>query len=132
TYCNGRKLVTAFRAGPTAGLTQTLDRSKHTGRERMRYSSGPLSQNININNGQDRFTDPNTTSSHGTSQLSIPNVPREVHTLNDAILEAATALAKTKTGRRRIVYVISDGTEYGSKAKFCEVVKLQYTTKIAV
>jgi VWFA-related protein len=100
--------------------------------EPMMYSSGPLSQNININGGQDRYTDPNTNSSHGTSQLAIPNVPKEVHTLNDAILEAATALAKTAPGRRRIVYVISDGKEYGSKAKFSEVIKYLNTNKIAV
>jgi len=132
TYNNGPKMVTAFTAGPSARLTQALERSKQTGREPMMYSSGPLSQNININGGQDRYTDPNTNSSHGTSQLSIPNVPKEVHTLNDAILEAATALAKTKPGRRRIVYVISNGNEYGSKAKFSEVVKYLNQNKIAV
>jgi VWFA-related protein len=132
TYNNGPKMVTAFTAGPSARLTQALDRSKQTGREPMMYSSGPLSQNININNGQDRYTDPNTNSSHGTSQLAIPNVPRDVHTLNDAILEAATALAKTAPGRRRIVYVISDGKEYGSKAKYSEVVKYLNTNKIGV
>jgi VWFA-related protein len=132
TYNNGPKMVTAFTAGPSARLTQALERSKQTGREPMMYSSGPLSQNININNGQDRYTDPNTNSSHGTSQLSIPNVPRDVHTLNDAILEAATALAKTKPGRRRIVYVISNGNEYGSKAKYSEVVKYLNQNKIAV
>ena len=132
TYNNGPKEVTAFTAGPSARLTQALERSKQVGREPMMYSSGPLSQNININNGQDRYTDPNTNSSHGTSQLSIPNVPRDVHTLNDAILEAATALARTAPGRRRIVYVISDGKEYGSKAKYSEVVKYLNTNKIAV
>jgi VWFA-related protein len=132
TYNNGPKLVTAFTAGPSARLTQALERSKQTGREPMMYSSGPLSQNININNGQDRYTDPNTNSSHGTSQLAIPNVPKEVHTLNDAILEAGTALAKTAPGRRRIVYVISDGREYGSKAKFTEVCKYLNQNKIGV
>jgi VWFA-related protein len=132
TYNNGPKMVTAFTAGPSARLTQALERSKQTGREPMMYSSGPLSQNININGGQDRYTDPNTNSSHGTSQLAIPNVPKEVHTLNDAILEAATALAKTAPGRRRIVYVISDGREYGSKAKFTEVCKYLNQNKISV
>jgi len=132
TYNNGPKMVTAFTAGPSARLTQALDRSKQTGREPMMYSSGPLSQNISINGGQDRYTDPNTNPSHGTSQLGIPNVPRDVHTLNDAILEAATALAKTAPGRRRLVYVISDGREYGSKAKYSEVVKYLNTNKIAV
>jgi VWFA-related protein len=132
TYNNGPKMVTAFTAGPSARLTQALERSKQTGREPMMYSSGPLSQNISINGGQDRYTDPNTNPSHGTSQLAIPNVPKEVHTLHDAVLEAATALAKTAPGRRRIVYVISDGREYGSKAKFSEVVKYLNQNKIAV
>jgi VWFA-related protein len=132
TYNNGPQMVTAFTAGPSARLTQALERSKQTGREPVFYDSGPLSQNISINGGQDRYTDPNTNPSHGTSQLAIPNVPKEVHTLNDAILEAATALAKTAPGRRRIVYVISDGREYGSKAKFSEVVKYLNTNKIGV
>ena len=40
----------------------------------------------------------------------------EVHTLNDAILAAVQALSKTPSGRRRVIYVISDGKEYGSTA----------------
>jgi VWFA-related protein len=132
TYNNGPKQVTAFSAGPSALVAEGLRRSQSPGREPMMYSSGPLSQNININGGQDRYTDPNTNSSHGTSQLSMPNVPKEVHTLNDAILKAATELAKTGPGRRRIVYVISDGKEAGSVAKFSEVVKYLNTNKIAV
>lgn len=132
TYSNGPKLVTNFSAGPSPLVAEGLRRSKTSGREPMMYSSGPLSQNINVNGGADRFTDPNTNPSHGTSQLSMPNVPKEVHTLNDAVLAAATALAKTGPGRRRIVYIISDGKEYGSKAKFSEVVTYLNTNKIAV
>jgi VWFA-related protein len=131
-YNNGPRMVTPFSAAPSALVAEGLRRSKATGREPMMYSSGPLSQNINLNGGADRYTDPNTNPSHGTSQLSIPNVPRDVHTLNDAILAAATALAKTAPGRRRIVYVVSDGKEYGSTAKFSEVVKFLNTNKIAV
>jgi VWFA-related protein len=96
------------------------------------YSSGPLSQNIMINDRADQFTDPNTNSSHGTSHLNVPNVPKEVHTLNDAILAAAVSTTKAGQGRRRIVYVISDGKEYGSTAKFKDVVKYLQTNKIAV
>jgi VWFA-related protein len=125
-------MVTNFSAAPSALVAEGLRRSESTGREPIYYNTGPLSQNIVLNGGQDRYTDPNTNSSHGTSQLSVPNVPREVHTLNDAILRAATALSKTAPGRRRIVYVISDGKEYGSKAKFSEVVKYLNTNKIAV
>jgi VWFA-related protein len=132
TYNNGPKTVTQFTGAQSARLTQALEISKSTGREPIYYSTGPLSQNININNGQDSHTDPNTNSSHGTSILGIQNVPREAHTLNDAILAAGVALSKTATGRRRIVYVISDGKEYGSTAKFAQVVKYLNTNKIAV
>jgi VWFA-related protein len=132
TYNNGPKMVTGLTAGPSARLTQALDRSKSTGREMVYYSSGPMSQNISINNGADAYVDPNTNNSHGGSILGIQNVPRPVHTLNDAILAAATSLAKVPANRRRIVYVISNGNEYGSVAKFNEVVKYLNTNKIAV
>jgi VWFA-related protein len=132
TYNNGPRMQTDFTGAQSARLTAVLERSKVTGREPMMYSSGPLSQNININGGQDSHTDPNTNSSHGTSILGIQNVPRDVHTLNDAILAAATSLAKTANGRRRIIYVISDGREYGSTAKFSQVVKFLNTNKISV
>jgi VWFA-related protein len=132
TYNNGPRMVTDFTAGPSARLTQALERSKTTGREAAYIPGGGLSQNININNGAESYIDPNTNATHGRSQLGIQNPPREVHTLNDAILAAATALAKTAPGRRRVVYVISDGREYGSTAKFSQVVKYLNTNKIAV
>jgi len=133
TYNNGPKMQTDFTGAQSARLEAVLERSKVTGREPIYYdTTGPLGQNININGGQDSHTDPNTNATHGTSILGIQNVPRDVHTLNDAILAAATALAKTKTGRRRIIYVISDGREYGSTAKFSQVVKYLNTNKIAV
>jgi VWFA-related protein len=133
TYNNGPKMQTDFTGAQSARLSAVLERSKTTGREPIYYdTSGPLGQNININGGQDSHTDPNTNATHGTSILGIQNVPRDVHTLNDAILAAATSLSKTKTGRRRIIYVISDGREYGSTAKFSQVVKYLNTNKIAV
>ncbi len=132
TYNNGPRMVTDFTAGPSARLTQALDRSKTTGREMTYYSTGPLSQNISKNDGSESYIDPNTNSSHGGSILGIQNPPRDVHTLNDAILAAATSLSRTATGRRRIIYVISDGKEYGSTAKFSQVVKYLNTNKIAV
>jgi VWFA-related protein len=132
TYNNGPRMVTDFTAGPSARLTQALDRSKTTGREMTYYSTGPLGQNISKNNGSESYIDPNTNSSHGGSILGIQNPPRDVHTLNDAILAAATSLAKTAPGRRRIIFVISDGKEYGSTAKFSQVVKYLNTNKIAV
>ena len=125
-------MVTGLTAGPSARLTQALDRSKTGGREVQYIPGGGLGQNIYTNDGADHYIDPNTNSTHGRSQLGINNPTREVHTLNDAILEAGKALSKTKPGRRRLIYVISNGNEYGSTAKYSEVVKYLNTNKIAV
>ncbi|MDQ2833825.1 MAG: VWA domain-containing protein [Acidobacteriota bacterium] len=133
TYNNGPRMQTDFTGAQSARLTAVLDRSKTTGRDPVYYdTSGPLGQNISINGGADSHTDPNTNATHGTSILGIQNVPRDVHTLNDAILAAATSLSKTAKGRRRIVYVISDGREYGSQAKFSQVVKYLNTNKVSI
>jgi len=132
TYNNGPKQVTNFSAGQSALVAEGLRRSQTTGREPMMYSSGPLSQNIEFNGGADSYLYPNVNPSHGTSQLNTPNVPKEVHTLNDAILAAGKALSRTKPGRRRVIYVISDGKEYGSTAKFNDVVRYLNANKIAV
>ncbi len=132
TYNNGPRMVTAFTAAPSARLTQALERSKTGGREMSYIPGGGLNQNIDVNNGAQNYIDPNTNQTHGRSIVGIQNPPREVHTLNDAILAAATSLSKTPTGRRRLVYVISDGKEYGSKAKLSEVIKYLNQNKIAV
>lgn len=133
TYNNGPKMQTDFTAAQSARLSAVIERSKGTGREAMYYAPGEaLSQNININNGAQAYIDPNTNSRHGTSMSNTTNVPRESHTLNDAIFEAAKATAKAGKGRRRIVYVISDGKEYGSKIKYKDVVHYLQTNNIAV
>ena len=59
-------------------------------------------------------------------------IPKEIHTLNDAILAAAKELSKQPKGRRRIIYVISDGKENVSKATIKEVLRYLETNKIAV
>jgi VWFA-related protein len=132
TYNNGPKMVTGLTAGPSARLTQALERSKTGGREMAYIPGGGLSQNIDYNNGADNYLMPNVNPTHGTSQVTMQNLPREPHTLNDAILAAATALTKVGPDRRRVVYVISDGKEYGSVAKLNEVIKYLNTNKIAV
>jgi len=133
TYNNGPRMRTDFTAGQSPRLNFVLDQARTTGREgAMAYTSGPLSQNININGGAQSYIDPNTNSSHGRSMSNTQNAPREVHTLNDAILAAATSLKKAGPERRRVIFVISDGKEYGSVAKYKDVVKFLQANKIAV
>jgi VWFA-related protein len=133
TYNNGPKMQTDFTAAQGARLGAVLERSKGTGREPLMPLGGPLSQNINVNNGAQSYINPNSGPSHGTQPFDTTmNAPKEVHTLNDAILMAATSLSKAAKGRRRIIYVISDGKEYGSTAKRKDVVKYLQTNKISV
>ncbi len=133
TYNNGPRMRTDFTAAQSARLSAVLEQSKSVGREPMFYDAGSaLGSNINLNNNAQMNTMPLTNPGHGTTQSGIINVPRDVHTLNDAILEAAKTLTHAGKGRRRIIYVISDGKEYGSTAKTKEVIRYLQTNKIAV
>jgi len=131
TYNNGAKMQTDFTKGDSPRLATVVERAKTTGREPIYYSSGPMARGIDINGGANDHTNPLTSGGPGSPQ-GVQQVQREAHTLNDAILEAAKATTRAGKGRRRIVYVISDGKEYGSKAKTKDVIKYLQTNKIAV
>jgi VWFA-related protein len=61
------------------------------------------------------------------------NTPeREAHVLNDAILQAAVDLGKRPHDRRKVIFVISDGRELGSKASYRDVLKVLETRDIQV
>jgi VWFA-related protein len=128
TYNNGVTKQTAFTAAQSARLGAILERSKGAGREPLMGMTGPLSHGSVINNMPiDGVADPG----HAPGSLQL-TPPREFHTLNDAILAAAQEAAKASPDRRRIVYVISDGKEYGSKASQKEVIKYLLTNNVTV
>jgi VWFA-related protein len=52
--------------------------------------------------------------------------------LNDAILTAAQNLAHRPRQNRKIIFVISDGQELGSRASYAQVLKVLLTDEIAV
>ncbi len=58
--------------------------------------------------------------------------PREAHVLNDAILRAALDLSKRDRTRRKVIFVISDGRELGSKASYGDVLRVLETHGIQV
>ena len=129
-YNNGPNMVTDFTGAQSARLTQAVDDSKGSGRDPLLAGSlsGPMAQTTVINN---QNFDPNTASQRGSSGIVL-NPPREVHTLNDAIMAAAKALSNRPSERRRVIYVISDGKEYGSKAKTKDVITYLQTNQIEV
>jgi VWFA-related protein len=94
-------------------------------------TDGPLAGGCNIHyNGN--CADPNIQKGGSAGGSTFMSLPKEIHTLNDAILAAAKELSTRPKGRRRIIYVISDGKESGSKAKFNEVRDYLLTNKTAV
>jgi len=69
----------------------------------------------------------------GGPTIQPVNTPdREYHVLNDAILEAATDLSKRDRTRRKIIFVISDGRDLGSKTSYKDVLKVLQTRDIQV
>ena len=66
----------------------------------------------------------------GTNPVLTP--AKESHVLNDAILMAAQDLSHRPRENRKIIFVISDGQEFGSRASYAQVLKVLLTDEIAV
>ena len=129
TYNNGVKLQTTFTAAQGPRLGMALRNSKGEGREPLMGWGGPLSQTTTKNNMQ---VDPNTAPVRNQQSMN-PQIPKEYHLLYDAMFTAAQALTRTDTKSfRRVLYVISDGKEYGSKVKEKELIRYLQTNKISV
>lgn len=130
TYSNGPEKQTDYTAAQGNRLPQVLARAQTHGRDMgVPVNSGPLAINGPVINGQS--ADPNL-SRGGASAGGFITVPREIHTLNDAMLAAAQSLSARPKDRRRVIFVISDGKEYGSKATVKQVITYLNTNKIQV
>jgi VWFA-related protein len=128
TYNNGVKMQTEFTAAQSPRLGAVLEYSKAKGNDFVPIGGGPLAHNITKNGYE---LDPNTSPNRGpTGGFDAPQ--REFHTLLDAILEAAQQTTHAGRERRRIVYVISDGKEYGSKAREKDVIKYLQANNVEV
>jgi VWFA-related protein len=133
SYNNGAQNRSGgFTGAQSARVPYVLSMTKAAGEEMLvPVNSGPLSGcSIHVNGN---CADPNLQPGRSTGSSSgVITIPKEIHTLNDAILAAAKELSTRPKGRRRIIYVISDGKEYGSKATYKEVLRYLETNSIAV
>jgi VWFA-related protein len=132
TYSHGAQVRTGFTGAQSARVPAVLALTKATGSEELiPVNSGALSGcNIRVNgNCADPNLQPGRSVGSGSGVITIP---KEIHTLNDAILAAAKELSTRPKGRRRIIYVISDGKEAGSKASYKDVLRYLQTNNIAV
>jgi VWFA-related protein len=129
TYNTSPDMVTDFTGARGTRILAALQSSKRPGRDMgVPTIDGPFAMGPMIN-GQ--MVDPNLETQRGNAGGFL-NVPKEVHPLNDAILAAARHLASQPKGRRRILYVITDGKESGSKATQKEVIQYLLTNNISV
>ncbi len=131
TYTNGPKEWTGFTAAQSARLPAVLSLAQATGTDPMVPDpSDPFSACAISINGQ--CPAPTLQPGGSTQTIGQVDLHKDIHTLNDAILAAAKELSTRPKDRRRIIFVISDGKEYGSKATWKEVVRYLQTNKIAV
>lgn len=131
SYSNGSQERTGFTGAQSARVPAVLALTKASGTEEIiPINSGPFdSCGVHVNGN---CADPNLQSGRSAGNGSFMTIPKEIHTLNDAILEAAKELSTRPKGRRRIIYVISDGKEAGSKATYRDVLRYLQTNNIAV
>jgi VWFA-related protein len=131
TYSNGAKEWTGFTGAQSARLPYVLSMAKSAGTDPLvpvnSGAFGPCSISVNGN-----CADPNLQAGKSAGNGTFMTIPKEIHTLNDAILAAAQQLSTQPKEFRRLIYVISDGKEYGSKASWKEVVRYLETNKITV
>ncbi len=131
SYANGPQERTGFTGAQSARVPAVLALTKATGSEELiPFNSGPMAGcNVHVNGN---CADPNLQPGRSAGSGPFITIPKEIHTLNDAILSAAKELSSRPKGRRRIIYVISDGKEAGSKAKYSDVLHYLQTNNIAV
>lgn len=124
----GPRLITTFTAAHSARLTAALKNSQRSG-QRMGVPevTGPMMSGPTINGQQ---VDPNLAPQRGNSGFLV--MPRTAHPLNDAVLYAANLLSQQPKGRKRIIYVISDGKDVRSQASYRQVARFLLTNNITV
>jgi VWFA-related protein len=128
TYADGVNNPTDFTAALGARLPAVLERSKKPGEYLgTPINSGPFYGGPRLNG---LSVDPNLDAQRGNSGVGV--IPKEIHTLNDALLAAGKSLSTRPKGSRRMIYVISDGKESRSKATYREVVHYLNANQIAV
>ena len=123
TYSDSVSRVTDFSAVGRR-LTAALDSLKMvTGRNNgPAVTSGPLGPQGPMVNGRPI--------EGGAPRVTNP--PKEPHVLNDAIVAAALELRKRDRTRRKVIFIVSDGREYGSNASYSDTLKVLLSTGVQV
>ena len=123
TYSSTVSQVTDF-TGRSEKLTAALDELKS-----VRGGHGPAVLNGPLAAGPPAV---NGAPVGGPTIAPVNTPPKEDHVLNDAILRAALDLSKRERTRRKVILVISDGRELGSRASYRDVLRVLETRNVQV
>lgn len=105
-------------------LLRTLKVLKETARgenEGVPVTSGPMASGPTINNKP---------AIEGTPHVQQVEQPSRV--MNDAILQAAQDLGARAPNRRKVLFVISDGMEKGSRSSYSDVMRVLLSKEVTV
>jgi len=117
TYGSTVKQQQDYLAALGDTTTKTLNRIEQiTGRTAGPAAFNPMTSGPSVNG---RVFDPGT--QHNQIDFAPPKDTEPTSVLNDAILRAAQDLGRREKARRHVIFILSDGFEYGSKAKFNDV-----------
>jgi VWFA-related protein len=128
TFGNTVKQQQDYLAALGDTTTRTLTRVQQVqGSNGGAAAYNPMTVGPSVNG---RVFDPGT--QRNQIELAPPKDNDPSHVLNDAILRAAIDLGRRERARRRVVFVLSDGREYGSRASYKDVLKVLLTNNVAV
>lgn len=105
-------------------LLRTLRSLRETVRgenEGVPVTSGPMASGPSINNKP---------AIEGTPHVQQVDQPSRV--MNDAILQAAQDLGSRPENRRKVLFVISDGMEKGSRSSYADVLRVLLSKEVTV
>ncbi|MGA3126838.1 MAG: VWA domain-containing protein [Candidatus Korobacteraceae bacterium] len=128
TFGNTVKQQQDYLAALGDTTTQTLTRIEQL----QGKSSGPIAYNpMTVGpsvNG--RVFDPGT--QRNPIDTAPPKSAEPSRVLNDALLQAALDLGHRPKARRRVIFIVSDGREDGSRASYSDVKKVLETNNVIV
>jgi len=128
TYGNTVKKQQDFVAALGETTTRTLARVQQLqGKGSGPNVYNPMTSGPSVNG---RVFDPGTQRSD--IELAPPKSAEPSRVLNDALLQAALDLGHRPKARRRVIFIVSDGREDGSRASYSDVLKVLLTNNVSV
>jgi VWFA-related protein len=128
TYGNTVKQQQDYLAALGDTTNRTLGRiDQIEGRGSGPTAFNPMTVGPTVNG---RVFDPGT--QRNQVELAPPKDAEPSRVLNDALLRAAVDLGRQEKARRRVIFIVSDGRESGSRASYKDVLKVLLTNNVSV